>query len=70
MDASTPQDPGTRTGSAIPSAPGHPASPGPDPDDINQSEHDTPREDDHAADTPTASPTSPGPTPADVDDRP
>lgn len=69
MDASTPQDPGTRTGSAIPSAPGHPASPGPDPDDINQSDGDSAPEGDRAG-APTVTPTSPGPNPADVDDQP
>jgi hypothetical protein len=70
MSASVPQDPRKRTGAAIPSSEDHPASPGPDPDDINRTEDDAARDHrDGAPHTPAVSPTSPGPNPDDVDDQ-
>ncbi|QZN85517.1 hypothetical protein [Cellulomonas sp. C5510] len=67
-------DPHERTGAAIPTSPGHRASPGPNPDDINQGqEHEGHGDEGPSAhddpDAPAASPTTPGPDPDDLRDR-
>lgn len=69
MSTSVPQDPQKRTGAAIPRAQGRPASPGPNPDDINRADDDAPEDrGDDARRTPGVSPASPGPNPDDLDD--